>query len=99
MEIEIYRTLDVNGEEMEIEFFCDYEIRNNGIGSYEFWGSREYDRGVDYFELMGVNWDAALYSENAQQMIKEWVVKNWGSIEKEVETRHKEMKEADFDIS
>lgn len=27
---------------------ADYDIENDGIGSYEFWGQTGYDKGVDY---------------------------------------------------
>ena len=99
MEIEIYRTLELNGEEKDIEFFCNYEIRNDGIGSYEFWGSRGYDKGVDYLELNVVNWNTALYSENENKSILDWVVQNWDGIEKEVESRDKEHQEPDIDFT
>lgn len=48
MTIEIYRKLCLNSEEKEVEFFCDYEIQNDGFGRYEFWGSIGYDEGVNY---------------------------------------------------
>lgn len=28
-----------------------YEIENDGIGAYEYWGSKEYDAGVDYAQF------------------------------------------------
>ena len=97
MRIEIYRTLELNGEEKNIEFFCDYEILNDGIGNYEFWGSTGYDKGVDYLELNKVNWNTALYNESQNKSILDWVIQNWDGIEKEVESRHMELKQPDTD--
>lgn len=28
----------------------EHSIENDGIGSYEYWGSKEFDAGVDYVE-------------------------------------------------
>ena len=92
MTIEIYRLLDINSEEKEIEFFCDYEIQNDGIGSYEFWGSKEFDKGIDYVVLEEVTWDKNLYSERENNIIKDWVTENWKSIKKEIEQKNKELK-------
>lgn len=39
----------LNDEEVEVEVECDdYEVENDGIGSYECHGFRGYDRGTDY---------------------------------------------------
>lgn len=94
MTIEIYRLLDINSEEKEIEFFCDYEILNDGIGSYEFWGSREYDAGTNYLELQSVNWNKDLYSSRENDIIEDWVANRWESIEKEVEQKDNELRQA-----
>lgn len=34
-----------NEEEKEIEVFVDYSSGYDGIGHYEYWGSKEYDKG------------------------------------------------------
>ena len=97
MVIEIYRRLKlIDAEEKEIQLFCNYEIKNDGIGGYEFWGSRGYDQGVNYLELNRVNWDTSLYSEKENKSILDWVVHNWDGIEKEVESRQKELQEPDI---
>lgn len=94
MTIEIYRLLDINSKEKEIEFFCDYEIQNDGIGSYEFWGSKEFDKGIDYIVLEKVTWDKNLYPESENDIIEDWVANRWESIEKEVEQKDNELRQA-----
>lgn len=37
-----------NEHELEIEF--DYSVGNDGIGPYEYWGCKGYDKGTDYIE-------------------------------------------------
>ena len=32
----------------DVDCLIDYEIENDGIGSYEFWGSIGFDSGKDY---------------------------------------------------
>ena len=39
--------LDSRGEDIDIDVDCEYEIENNGIGSYEFWGQKCFDKGTD----------------------------------------------------
>ena len=38
-------------EEESIRVKATYHIKNNGIGSYEYWGAKCYDRGHDYPEI------------------------------------------------
>ncbi len=41
----------IKDREYDIEFDAtDIEVGNNGIGGYECWGYRGYDRGRDYVE-------------------------------------------------
>lgn len=97
MNVEIYRTLDINSEPREVEFFCDYEILNDGIGSYEFWGSRGFDAGINYLELQSVNWDKGLYKSDENDIIEDWVANHWESIRKEVEQKDNELREGRTD--
>jgi hypothetical protein len=98
MNVEIYHTLDINSVDTEVEFFCNYEIKNDGIGSYEFWGSREFDAGTNYVELQSVTWDKELYSSRENDIIEDWVANRWESIEKQIEEGNKEMRTpSDYD--
>jgi hypothetical protein len=75
-------------EEKEVEFYCDYEIANTGIGSYELWGSRQFDSGYDHAKVKEVKWDKSLFSGFENQIIANWVAKNKIRIEDDVYIIH-----------
>jgi hypothetical protein len=35
----------------------EFTIENDGIGHYEFWGSKGYDAGVDYAVINSIRWN------------------------------------------
>ena len=39
-----------NGGEHELEVEFTFSIGNDGIGSYEYWGCKGYDKGFDYID-------------------------------------------------
>lgn len=43
--------VEKNGREHEVEVEFSVSIENDGIGPYEYWGSKEYDYGTDYAVL------------------------------------------------
>lgn len=51
--IEIY-TLGKNGVEHTFEINFDYTINNDGIGPYEYWGTRGFDHGADYLDQIHI---------------------------------------------
>jgi hypothetical protein len=65
----------------EVVFFADlseFSIENDGIGSYEYWGHKCYDRGTDYLQLEEIHWDKSLYSEEQNNLIWDWVCEEAG---------------------
>lgn len=38
-------------EAEEIEVIVYYQIANDGIGHYEYWGAKCYDKGTDYVDI------------------------------------------------
>lgn len=68
METTIMQTLNVLGEELEIEFDVDYCMENDGIGDYEYWGAKGHDSGSDYPVVEEVKWDESLFDtwQNAE---------------------------------
>lgn len=44
-------------EPVEVEVEVDGSWQNDGIGPYEFWGQKCYDRGRNYFEIETWDWD------------------------------------------
>lgn len=59
-------TLNFNIPMTDIE--CDvevsYEIDNNGIGAYEYWGAKCYDRGTDYAQVEDIR---PVFDENNEE--------------------------------
>ena len=57
----------------DIEFEGEPQWENDGIGSYEYWGSRGYDNGRDYvsFEQNGLpTWDKSKYNDDENEAIE-----------------------------
>jgi hypothetical protein len=89
MSLSISRTIELlDEEEKEVEFDCYYEIANTGIGSYEWWGSREFDAGYDHAKVHKVKWDESLFSPEENQIINKWVADSSISIEEDVYDKH-----------
>lgn len=49
--------LDTQDKEVEILVDCEYEVENNGIGEYEYWGQKCFDKGTDYDVIISWEWD------------------------------------------
>jgi hypothetical protein len=64
----INQTLNILGQEMDIEFKVSFYVDNDGIGSYEYWGSREYHTGCDHPVIEDMTWDESLFDtwQNAE---------------------------------
>ena len=45
------RTLDVTVQSTDLRVVVTYEIKNDGIGAYEFWGFPGYDKGADFVDI------------------------------------------------
>ena len=56
-----YQT-EVNGKHGDHEIVIDFEysVYNDGIGSYEFWGAKGYDKGCNYIEIEEVTYAAII---------------------------------------
>ena len=70
--------------EICVELEGDIQIQNDGIGSYEFWGMKGYDAGVDYKICETITWDRTLYSDEQNNAINNYVQSNWDYIESEI---------------
>lgn len=65
---------------VEVDVEVDYSVQNNGIGEYEYWGCKGFDRGVDYAEIESVDWDKTGFSEEEIKLIESAIDKeipNW----------------------
>jgi hypothetical protein len=71
-----------SGEELiEVEFDCELHPENDGIGSYEFWGSTGYDAGVDYLVLDDIKWNKAKFTTSQNEAIERYLEDNWAILE------------------
>ena len=58
---------DSGGEHLiEVEF--TFSIGNDGIGSYEYWGCKGYDKGMNYIEDVSIS---------SIHLVREGIVKNF----------------------
>lgn len=72
---------------VDIEVTCDYSIHNNGIGPYEYWGFRGYDRGVDYAAIEDAAWDKSQFTAEEIKLIQAAIDKELVNWEQEIMDR------------
>ena len=64
--------LDSRENEVEVKVIVGFEWQNNGIGAYEYWGSKGYDNGINYLEPVEILWDSAGFTtEEVKEIEKE----------------------------
>lgn len=85
-------TLDEDFDEMDVEVEVSYAWENSGIGSYEYWGSKEYDQGYDYIEIDNID---VLEIEDKELLdrINKFIDLNWKFYAKQIEERILEAEE------
>ena len=69
--------IEINEEIIEVEFESFPEKLCDGIGSYEFWGTKGFDKGRSYISIENSEptWNKSLYSA-VQNIIIEKVSKS-----------------------
>ena len=89
--MEMTKTITVYFEdtdkEVDIEVDCEYEILNDGIGWYEYWGSVEFDKGRDYVGIYSTEWDKTGFSPEEIAVVEAKIEKEKSEWEAEVEVR------------
>jgi hypothetical protein len=76
-----------NGKSVEVDVTCDFIIENNGIGSYEHFGFRGFDRGVDCAVIEGTSWNKTEFTADENDLIDAAVDKNLPIWEDEIVER------------
>jgi len=66
--------------DLDVELDCRLISCNDGIGSYEYWGSKEYDKGEDYLDIDEMTWDKTLYTEEENNIIDQYIKDNRDKI-------------------
>jgi hypothetical protein len=81
------------GKFYDISVSFEFEVSNDGIGSYEYWGAKGFDAGHDYAEVSGVSIEAVEVSEEGEtspvtdkDLIKELEQAIDGLVTKEAES-------------
>lgn len=74
----------IEEHDLEVTLKCTITSENNGIGSYEYMGHREYDSGEDCPVVEEMEWDKSLYTEYQNSIIQEEINKNWENISENV---------------
>lgn len=60
--------------DVTVEFEAQPTWDNDGIGTYEFWGYKEYDNGKDYVTLEeSPSWDESLHTPDENYAIRLFV--------------------------
>lgn len=75
--------LENRNEDIDIDVEVEFEVLNNGIGAYEYWGHKCYDKGSDYLEVIGVEWDKTGFSPEEISVIDKAIEDSYDEWESE----------------
>lgn len=83
---EVNNTLTIylpsRGEDIDIDVSCVYEVLNDGIGEYEYWGQKGVDGGRDYPVITDTEWnktgftseDIILVERAIEEALEKWEI-------------------------
>ena len=66
LEVELPNRKDL----VQIPVTVESEWDNDGIGAYEYWGSKGFDKGNDYVEIYDVDWDKTGYTPEEVEIVE-----------------------------
>jgi hypothetical protein len=91
--------IELEEDVIAVEFDCELYGENDGIGSYEFWGSKYYDVGNDYLVLDHLKWDESLFTKEQNEIIQQHIDNddNWSKLEETITQKLYEQYEDDYD--
>jgi len=67
-------------EHGDVDCEVEWELANDGIGAYEYWGARCVDYGIDYPEIVNIKPEQDID-------IEKWLDDNWDAICNDVESK------------
>lgn len=79
----ITKEIEINDELIEVEFEGELATDNDGIGEYEYWGRKEYDKGHDYPVLYSCIWERSLFTDEQNDEIEKYLDRNIEQIEQD----------------
>lgn len=101
MEYTIYY-LNTQGEEMELTLEIEYETSYDGIGPYEFWGFKGFDKGHLCVDINEIIYDKDGLSQEEITLIEKQIEKEIEDIQaaclKDLEDIKSSREESDYDI-
>jgi hypothetical protein len=75
--IQFGEEVEVNGEVRSVEFKATAtSIENDGIGPYEFWGQKRFDRGHDFvgdFAISDLTIEGAEATDGEKKIFGDWL--------------------------
>lgn len=69
----------------KVEIYGVGSVENNGIGDYEFWGSKGFDHGREEFTLNFLNHNRREYTPEQNQIIDAYISEHFKAIWSELE--------------
>jgi hypothetical protein len=90
--------IELEEDSIIVDFDCELHSENDGIGAYEFWGSRYYDAGVDYLVLDDLKWNKSLFTEEQNEIIQQHISDddNWSTLEEQITQKLYDQYEDDY---
>lgn len=87
---EVTKTLSIyldntREEDIDIEVVCEYEVENDGIGPYEFWGQKCFDYGSNRAVIISWEWDKTGFSPEEIALVEAKIEKDKGEWEGEID--------------
>lgn len=86
-----------DGNSQTVEFDGEPYTESSGIGSYEYWGQKCYDRGIDYLVCDNCDWDHTLYTDEQNKTIAKFASDNYDRIEFAICENHQEQMRSEYE--
>lgn len=61
-------TIEISNRELEVTVDVDGRTYSDGIGSYEFWGHKSYDKGNQCVEIDDIRLVEAYWTDNGNEI-------------------------------
>jgi hypothetical protein len=68
--LDINLETEAHPDDMEIVVSVEYDIENDGIGSYEYWGHKCCDKGTDCIVIQSWDWDRKGFSPGEIEVVE-----------------------------
>ena len=76
--------IDFKDDCLQVKFYGTLTKENSGIGSYEFWGMKGYDAGVDYYVIEDIDWNKEDFNDEQNAYINGYLDMYYSDVEREL---------------